>query len=96
MPSISTAHLATPQPSPPAPHAHLPWPAMVLAARTNPDVLLLHRGIVLNHLGGSFSHTSARTYLGCSLFSPRPPCIRRGRATTVASPLSHELVLGGV
>ncbi|KAG0551369.1 hypothetical protein BDA96_01G417400 [Sorghum bicolor] len=67
MPSISTAHLATPRPSPPAPHAHLPWSAMVPAACTNPDVLLLHRGIVLNHLGGSFPRTSARTYLGCSL-----------------------------
>ncbi|OQU78666.1 hypothetical protein SORBI_3008G025550 [Sorghum bicolor] len=33
----------------------------------NPDVLL-HRGIVLNHPGGSSPHTSARTYPGCSLF----------------------------
>ncbi|KXG32834.1 uncharacterized protein LOC110433721 [Sorghum bicolor] len=34
----------------------------------NPDVLLLHRGIVLNHSGGSSPHTSACTYPGCSLF----------------------------
>ncbi|KXG27511.1 hypothetical protein SORBI_3006G279600 [Sorghum bicolor] len=40
---------------------------MVPGARTNPDVLLLHRGIALNHSGVFFPHTSARTYPGCSL-----------------------------